>query len=220
MRDGTTGEPDRAVGELSARVHTALRGGGLDAEPLVELACLMEEWGVSTPVTRELLERPAAGLTDADLVRLGETLLEGIGFRPTFALEPGLLTSLEEALKVVERDVRAAGITGTLRMIVPDWDPMGAAWVEFQGICQGNGLGPGADALWGVADATQEVVMEAIWRTWPVCPVHDRGLRAEPEDGIAVWRCTGDGTHTVAPVGGLPSGRRRRSSPGRRGPAS
>ncbi|MGJ6968974.1 hypothetical protein ACSDR0_44465 [Streptosporangium sp. G11] len=110
---------------------------------------------------------------------------------------------LEEALKVVERDVRAAGISGTLRMILPDWDSMGLAWVEFQGICHGNGLGPGTEALGCVADATQDVVVEATWKMWPVCPVHDRGLSTEPEDGIAVWRCTGGGTHTVAPVGEL-----------------
>ncbi|MER5627021.1 hypothetical protein ABT061_38925 [Streptosporangium sp. NPDC002544] len=83
---------------------------------------------------------------------------------------------------IVERDVRAAGITGTLRMIVPDWDTMGMAWVEFQGICHGNGFGSGGDAqwvLWDVADATQDVVVEATWKMWPACPVHDRGLRAE-----------------------------------------
>ncbi|MEV8636052.1 hypothetical protein AB0395_30795 [Streptosporangium sp. NPDC051023] len=199
-----TDELRQAVDELGVRIYTALRDGGLEADLLVELACLMEEWGVSTPVTRELLERPAAELTAADLARLGEALLERTGFRPTFALEPGLLVSLDEDLKVVERDVRAAGITGTLRMIIPDWDPMGMAWVEFEGICHGNGLSAGTGPLWCVADATQEVVMEVIWRTWPVCPVHDRGLRAEQEDGIAVWRCTGGGPHTVAPVGELP----------------
>lgn len=206
-------EPSRTVGEMSARVHATLRDGGLDAEPLVGLACLLEEWGVSTAVTRELLERPARELTAADLARLGEALLDGIGFEPSFDLEPGLLASLEEDLRVVERDVRAAGIAGTLRMIVPDWDSTGMAWVEFEGICQGNGLGSRA-WLCSVADATQEVVMEVIWRAWPVCPVHDRGLRAEPEDGIAVWRCTGDGTHTVAPVGELPPrGARRQRNP-------
>ncbi|AWS40350.1 hypothetical protein [Streptosporangium sp. 'caverna'] len=205
---GRSDELNQAVDELSVRIYTALRDGGLDAGPLVELACLMEEWGVSTAVTRELLQRPATELTAADLARLGEALLDGIGFGPTFALEPGLLVPLEEALKVVERDVRAAGIAGTLRMIVPDWDAMGMAWVEFEGICQGNGLRPGTGTFWSVADATQEVVMEVIWRTWPVCPVHDRGLHAEPEEGIAVWRCAGGGTHNVAPVGELPSERR------------
>ena len=193
----------QAVDELGVRIYTALRDAGLDAGLLVELACLMEEWGVSTAATRELLERPATELTAADLTRLGEALLDGTGFSPTFALEPGLLVQLEEALKVVERDVHAAGITGTLRMILPGWDATGMAWVEFKGICQGNGIRPGTGALGCVADATQEVVMEVIWRTWPVCPVHDRGLRAEPEDGIVVWRCTDGGAHTVAPVGEL-----------------
>lgn len=203
---GQADELDQAVEELSVRVYTALRDGGLDAGSLVELARLMEEWDVPTSVTRELLEHPAAGLTDADLARLGKALLDEIGFGPTFALEPGLLVPLEEALKVVEHDVRAAGITGTLRMVLPDWDTMGMAWVEFQGICHGNGLGPGGDAQWVlryVADATQDVVVEATWKMWPTCPVHDRGLRAELEDGIAVWRCTGGGMHTVAPVGEL-----------------
>jgi hypothetical protein len=200
---------EQAVDELSGRIYTALRDGGLDAEPVVELARLLEEWDVPTPITRELLERPTTDLTVADLTRLGETLLEEINFGPTFALEPSLLVPLEQALKVVERDVRAAGITGTLRFVVPDdWNDKGEAWVEFQGIRQGNGLGPGEgiDAQWAlarVADATQEVIMEMIWRVWPVCSTHDRGLNAELEDEIAVWRCTGAGTHVVAPVGEL-----------------
>ncbi|MER5423151.1 hypothetical protein [Streptosporangium roseum] len=204
-------ELDQAAEELSVRIYTALRDGGLDAEPLIELACLMEEWDVSTAVTRELLERPAE-LTEADLARLGRALLDEIGFGPSFALEPGLLVPLKEALKVVERDVRAAGITGTLRMIFPDWGAMGMARVEFQGICHGNGLGPGGDdAQWvlrDVADATQDVVVEATWKMWPTCPVHDRGLSAELENEIAVWRCTSGGTHTIAPVGELPPERR------------
>ncbi|WP_329425359.1 hypothetical protein OG339_33995 [Streptosporangium sp. NBC_01495] len=208
---GQDDELDQAIDKLSVRIYTALRDGGLDAGPLVGLARLTEEWDLPTPVTRELLERPTTGLTTADLARLGEALLDGIGFRPTFALEPGLLVPLEEALKVVERDVRTAGITGTLRMIVPDRDTMGMARVEFRGICHGNGLGPGAD-LRDVADATQDVVVEATWKMWPACPVHDRGLLAELENEIAVWRCTSGGTHTVAPVGELPPGHRWRSA--------
>ncbi|MFF3445054.1 hypothetical protein [Streptosporangium sp. NPDC002721] len=200
-------ELDQAVDELSARVHTMLRDGGLDAGPLVELARLAEEQDVPIPVTRELLERPATGLTAGDLARLGEALLDAIGFGPTFALEPGLLVPLEEALKVVERDLRVAGIIGPLRMIVSGRDSMSVARVEFRGICHGNGLRPGGD-LRDVADATQDVVVEATRKMWPACPVHDRGLLAERENEIAVWRCTSGGTHTVAPVGGLPPGHR------------
>ncbi|GHH72547.1 hypothetical protein GCM10017673_27660 [Streptosporangium violaceochromogenes] len=54
---GRADELDQAVDGLSVRVHTGLRDGAPDAEPIVEPACLMEEWGVSTPFTRELLER-------------------------------------------------------------------------------------------------------------------------------------------------------------------
>ncbi|MBB6556017.1 hypothetical protein [Nonomuraea rubra] len=63
-------------------------------------------------------------------------------FEPSFALEPGLWAVLEHALEVVERDVRARGITGTLRLITPDWDDRGEAWVEFQGCYHGNGIPP------------------------------------------------------------------------------
>ncbi|GAA2409521.1 hypothetical protein GCM10010404_79350 [Nonomuraea africana] len=68
--------------------------------------------GVRTPATREILEHPAAPLTAANLARLGEGLLRDTGFEPTFALDPALRAVLDTALIVVERDVRAAGITG------------------------------------------------------------------------------------------------------------
>ncbi|MFD0888750.1 hypothetical protein ACFQ08_29790 [Streptosporangium algeriense] len=208
-----TDELRQSVNELGARVYTALRDGGLEAGLLVELACLAEEWTVSTPATRELLERRTAELTAADVFRLGEALLGEVRFVPTYALEPALLAELEEDLKVVERDLRATGITGTLRVIIPDWDFMGMAWVEFDGLCQGNGIPPGSGGTLCVADAAQEVVMEVIWEAWPACPEHDLGLHAEPENGIAVWRCTGGEAHTVAPIGELPP------LPRRRGPA-
>ncbi|MEV0589844.1 hypothetical protein [Nonomuraea cavernae] len=66
----------QVVDELRDRIYTALRDGGLDVEHIVELACLLEEWEVSTPATREVLERPLAQLTGADLTRLGERLLK------------------------------------------------------------------------------------------------------------------------------------------------
>lgn len=202
-------EVEQAVDELRGRIYTALRDGGLDADPVLELALLLEERGVSTPATQELLERPAAHLTTADLTRLGESLLGDTRFEPAFVLEPRLWEVLEYALEVVDRDVRATGITGTLRLITPDWDGSGHAWVEFQGGCHGNGIPPiegsnAQGALVSVAAAAQEVITDTIWKVWPVCAAHDRGLRAELKHQIAVWRCTGGGTHTVAPVGALP----------------
>lgn len=116
---------------------------------------------------------------------------------------------LLSALEVVERDVRAGGITGTLRLVNPDWDDSDHVRVEFRGGFHGNGIPPlaGNDfqgALVDVADAVQEVVVELTWTVWPVCATHDQGLHPTIADGIAVWRCTGEGTHTVAPVGDLP----------------
>ncbi|RVX46883.1 hypothetical protein EDD27_9796 [Nonomuraea polychroma] len=202
-------QANQVVEELTGHIYTALRDGGLEAEPVVELASLLEAWGKSTPATRELLERPATHLTTADLTRLSESLLGDANFEPTFALEPRLWTTLEHALEVVERDVRTSGITGTLRLVTQDWDSSGLAWVEFQGGYHGNGIEPIAGssaqgALADVADAVQETIMELIRKVWPVCTTHDQGLHAGYEHGTAVWRCTGDGTHTVAPVGELP----------------
>jgi hypothetical protein len=202
-------QAEQKAGELTGQIYRALRDGGLDAEPVVELACLLEERGTSTRATREILERPLTELTTTDLTRLGERLLRDANFKPSFTLEPMLWAALEQALSIVERDVRTTGITGTLKLTIPDWDPSGQARVEFQGICQGNGISPteGRDpqqALARVADATQEVIMEVIWAAWPVCSTHDRGLRAELEHKAAVWRCTSAGTHTVARVGHLP----------------
>ncbi|MEU6725963.1 hypothetical protein ABZ917_19865 [Nonomuraea wenchangensis] len=199
---------EEVVDELQCRIYTALRDGGLETETVLELAFWLEEWGMTTPATQELLERPAAHLTTADLTRLGESLLRDTNFEPTFALEPRLWATLEHALEIVERDVRARGITGTLRLTTHDWDKGGHAWVVFEGGYHGNGILPimGSDpqtALAQVADAVQETIMELTWRVWPVCATHDLGLHAGGENGIAVWRCAGDGTHTVAPVGEL-----------------
>ncbi|GAA2208598.1 hypothetical protein GCM10009850_040560 [Nonomuraea monospora] len=195
--------------ELRARIYTALRDGGLDAAPVLELAALLEEWGVTTPTTQELLNHRITRLPPADLTRLAEGLLSDTRFEPTFALEPRRWEALEHALEVVKCDVRTSGITTALRLSTPDWDGSGHAWVEFQDGYHGNGIPPaaGADAqgaLASVADATQEVIMELIWKAWPVCATHDRGLRVRIKGGLAVWTCTGDGTHTVAPVGELP----------------
>ncbi|GII77472.1 hypothetical protein Sru01_24540 [Sphaerisporangium rufum] len=199
----------RAVEELSRRIHAASLDGGLDAEPVVELACLLYERGVHTSAVQELLERPAAGLAAHELIRLGEEVLRDVGSE----VGARWWAALEQALTVVARDLEAAGIAGTLRLVIPDWDDSGQAWVEFQGVHHGNGirLSAGSDPRWAlasVAGATQEVVMETIWRVWPVCAEHGLGLHVEPADEVAdegvVWRCAGAGAHVVAPVGELP----------------
>ncbi|MET8864372.1 hypothetical protein ABZW11_15645 [Nonomuraea sp. NPDC004580] len=200
-----------AITEASSRVYEQLRDGDLDYATLLDLVIVLDDHGVSTPATREFLESDPAPLCQtADLSRVAEAVLRETSFEPPFELEPGWWHTLEEALAVVERDARATGVTGTLRLNVPDWDPQGYARVEFRGAYQGNGMAPstGSDpvgALAEVADAAQEVIVEMIWRAWPVCPEHDRGLWVAYQDETVVWRCTYGGAHLVAAVGELPS---------------
>ncbi|MEV4802878.1 hypothetical protein AB0K18_22955 [Nonomuraea sp. NPDC049421] len=194
-----------AITEASSRVYEQLRGGDLDYATLLDLVIVLDDHGVSTPATREFLESDPA-----DLSRVAQAVLRETSFEPPFAVEPGWWRTLEEALAVVERDARATGVTGTLRLNVPDWDPHGYARVEFRGAYQGNGMAPstGSDpvgALADVADAAQEVIVEMIWRAWPVCPEHDRGLWVAHLDDTVAWRCTYGGAHLVAAVGELPS---------------
>jgi hypothetical protein len=193
--------------ELMGRIYTASRHGCPDAESVLELARVLAESGVSTPATQELLVRPAGEPAAVDLTRLGRSLLRAIHFEPTFALDPTLWTTLESALAVVERDVRAVGFTGTLCLITHDWDGGRSAWVEYKGDYHGEGIPAFAgedaqQAVVEVGDSVQEVIMELVWFVWPVCATHGRGLHAG-WDGLPVWWCAADGRHTVAPIGEL-----------------
>ncbi|GII55979.1 hypothetical protein Pth03_43680 [Planotetraspora thailandica] len=205
----------RAVKQLAAQVYSGLHGSGLRVEPVVELACLMEEYGLSGSAVREILERRTAELGPADVVRLGRELLELMDFEPGFDLEPGWWATLETAAKVVEGDLRASGIEGALGITMPDWDDSGCARVEFRGACGSPPIWPssGKDigvALAEVADATQDEVMEVTWMVWPTCPEHRLGLHADLVEGTAVWQCAGGGTHVAARIGELGGSSRRR----------
>jgi hypothetical protein len=184
---------------LAGRVQFGLRDGDLRPDLLVELACELEDADLRGPAVQELLERPTAVLTWDDVTRLGRLLLREMGY------ERGPWAVMEEALRVVERDVRAARLEGEVRLVLPDWDPSGCARAGFGEDAYGPQLCPTDDrdvALPYVADALQEVVMEAAWLVWPVCPVHQMGLH--PHE--AVWRC-GDprsGGHVVCAIGEFP----------------
>ncbi|MCT9934954.1 hypothetical protein N5079_32580 [Planotetraspora sp. A-T 1434] len=198
-----------AMEQLARRVYVAARAGHLDIGPIMELAFAVYESYWNSPSARELLERPTAELGDAALTRLTWQLLDEAAFEPGFDLEPGWWRTLEAALAVVERDVRVGGIRQSLRLVIPDWDrESGQARVEFGGGAGGPGIWPisGQDlqgALEVIADAVQDVVMEAKWAVWPTCPGHNLGLRSGCVDGRAVWTCAGSGGHAVAPIGQL-----------------
>ncbi|WP_133305872.1 hypothetical protein [Microbispora triticiradicis] len=196
------------AGRFAAQIYRGLREGDLGAEPVVELACLMEEADLGCPPVREILERPAAELTSQEVARLGRDLLRATGFDQLWA-------TLETAVKVVEGDVRAAGIDVVLGITFPNWDDSGCARV---GCCGGYGSpaiwpSSGRDAgaaLVEIADAVQDVVIEHIWGVWPICPEHRLGLHAAFVEGTAVWQCAGAGTHTAAAIGDLGLSSRQR----------
>ncbi|GII28439.1 hypothetical protein Pmi06nite_18810 [Planotetraspora mira] len=116
-----TEQGESATEQLAVQIYRGLREGGLHAEPVVELACLMGEHDLSCPAVQEILERRTAELTPEEVARLGQDLLTEMGFEPGFDLEPGLWTTLETAVKVVERDVRASGIEAVLGLAIPGW---------------------------------------------------------------------------------------------------
>ncbi|WP_084965445.1 hypothetical protein [Thermoactinospora rubra] len=158
--------------------------GEASAETVVELACALAELGWDGPAVREAMERRTAELSAADVERLGGELTGG--YRAWLA-----------AMEVVERDMRATGVPGGLRLkAFEDGEPRvaygdrTASWtLAFHG----------ADPVTEVADAAQDMVAEELWTAWPVCPEHGLGLHAERGS----WVCRRG--HAAAPIGGLPA---------------
>jgi hypothetical protein len=131
--------------------------------------------------------------------------------------EPARLANAERAIEAVRADIRATGLSGTVRLVFPDWSPTNAFVETWDGhLGSGGGIFPSdcADpvtALVAVTDNAQDSLMETIWAAWPVCPVHDLGVHPRERDGPAVWWCAGrdrggtgggGGGHVAAPIGG------------------
>jgi hypothetical protein len=142
---------------------------------------------------------------------------------PGFAEHPGWFATLQEALDRVSADMRATGLPGTARLVVPEWSGRNAFVQTWEGeYGTGGGIFPEAGsnlvaALVAVADDAQDAVMHTIWGTWPVCPEHRFGVHAAERDGAAVWWCEGSSGHVAAEIGSW--GRGRGSGRGRAGHA-
>jgi hypothetical protein len=116
------------------------------------------------------------------------------------------IESLESALQVVEADVRATGLDGSVDLI---HDRAGAVHAVFRGGGSGStaGLEPSdaydpVHALVAVADDLQNSVMHMLWGTvWPVCPAHNLGAHAQVHEGAAAWWCHYSGGHLIAAIG-------------------
>ncbi|WP_157436614.1 hypothetical protein [Actinospica robiniae] len=203
---------------LCRRVFTALREGRLEADPVVELACELLDWGHYGSAVREVVERVPAGLAAGELAGLAARLLDEAAFEPGFDLVPERLDVLREALRVVARDLAAGGIEGEPRLeLVEEFGPAMPRILLADGrwIAGGPELcGPVGDdltcAVATMADVVQCGLMEQTWQVWPVCAEHPRlGAHAVVRSGEAVWWCVGGVGHVVGAVGEL--GARRRS---------
>ncbi|MFI6536846.1 hypothetical protein ACIBHY_30650 [Nonomuraea sp. NPDC050547] len=160
--------------ELAGEVHAAVSAGELSGDRVVELAVELEGLGVAVPA-------------DLDL----RTLLTGFA-------------RLDLAVRTVQRDLDATAVPGRLRVCAPAW---GDGWlrVEYGGQASSTGFDPrqSADPLAEVADLAQEIIVEVLWTSWPLCPVHGFGLHV---NNTPEWVCTGAKRHVVAPVGRLGEG--------------
>lgn len=180
---------------LSERIYQGLRGGWPVRDAAVELACLLLDWQPD-PVVRELVERSPGELTDDRVAELAGLLIAD--FEPGFDLVPERWETLVQALRTVERDLRATGPkrTADVDLIRPDWSrEWDTAYVSYDGNTHGSGIGSGAgtdpdQALEAVADALQEAVIESTWTVWPLCPVDHTGLHpSQDARQRAVWHC-------------------------------
>ena len=117
------------------------------------------------------------------------------------------LEPFDEALAVVERDLRAQGLLGEIKFVVPAFSEGRRGIPHYTGERHGNGVDLRVDwkpvaLLVAMADSLQESVAEA-WQVWPLCPVHERGLHAMTYEKQAVWWCKLAGGHVAGQIGRL-----------------
>jgi hypothetical protein len=191
---------------LTRRVYAGVRRRAVDREAAFDLACQVLE---VEPLDEAAAELALACAEEPDEAKLAAAALRVLDerFTPGFEDEPGWLAALEAALEVVNADMRATGLPGTGRLVVPDAPYPPNAFVEVwdgwrdsdEGIYPPCGRDP-VLALVEVADDAQGAVMHSINGAWPVCPAHSLGVHAEEREGTAVWWCRGGG-HVVALIG-------------------
>lgn len=197
-------------GQLARKVYIGLCDGGLDPEATFDLACILMDWGTSSPAVHELAEQSVAGTDPAWLADLAGQVLEESGFQPGFDTEPRLLAGLEDALEAVKADMRATGLAGPIGLaFVDDGDSdLRDVFADFRGsfsFAVGVSAGDARDrisALLAVADDVQDAIMGSLLAVWPVCPEHGLGGHPREHDSRAVCWCNGGGSgHVIAPIG-------------------
>ena len=187
--------------------YAGVRDGAVDREAAFDLACLGLEDDPLSDAARELAEASTTDGNEERLVEAARRFLDDFGYEPGFDVDPERLANAERAMEAVRADIRATGLTGTVRLVFPDWSPSNAFVETWDGhLGSGSGIYPSecrapVTALVAVADDAQDSLMETIWAAWPVCPVHALGTHPQERDGAGVWWCGGGGGHAVAPIG-------------------
>jgi len=116
--------------------------------------------------------------------------------------ELATLEIADAACERVSKDVLSSTGTSISVQIVEDDD---VCRVEIDGqLASGTGVrSVGLEYLTvDVADAVQEHLMEQLWRPWPECTRHRRGVHPEMAAGSAIWICQA-GKHSVSRIGEL-----------------
>jgi hypothetical protein len=191
---------DRWLDEIARTVHLGVLNGAVDPEAAFDLATCILEVSPLDPSAAQLAELSAAGCDQPTLIEAAMLVLDSCGFT-------GWLDTLQEAMRIVNRDVAATGLPGPCRLEAPPWsrdDLYVLTWDDCTDCDQGISPGCGSDALaalTAVADDAQGAIMESSWQAWPVCPQHALGTHAEVHDGAAVWWCKADGGHVAAAIG-------------------
>jgi hypothetical protein len=203
MMVGVESDPD--VERLARTVYLGARNGAVDREAAFDLASLVLEEEPDDAAAAELARLSMDDSAGPRLAAVALAVSAGY-FSLGFDEEPGWLAALEDAMDLVNADMRASGLPGTGRLEVYDWSPNAYAvsWDGETGTSGGVFPPDGSDpvsALVAVADDAQDAVMHTIWGAWPVCPAHGLGVHARELNGTAVWWCEGAGGHVAAVIG-------------------
>ncbi|WP_037574713.1 hypothetical protein [Phaeacidiphilus oryzae] len=206
----TTAEHEATIEQLMRAVYLGLRGDQIDPEQVVALACELMDCGHGTDAVLEIVERPPADVSPAEMTALAWRILDDSGFEPGFDLAPERLELLRAALRSVARDL-PTWIDGDPEIeISKDWFPVGACvrLADGERLDWGGPIPPNAcqhpvTALTSLANLIQESLLERTRRVWPECLRHNLGVHGLARDGAAVWWCAGGSGHVLAPVGQL-----------------
>lgn len=175
----------QTIDRLCARVHLGLREGRPAAGDVVELACELLDQGHGGNAVREAVERIPGQVSPSELADSAARILEEAGFDPGFVPSPERLRVLRQALETVARDLPTAGIRGDAELDSAEGDDL-------------------PRAVAAIAGRVQCELMERTWKVWPLCAGHGLGVHSVVRNGVALWWCSADGGHPVAPVGALP----------------